>query len=65
MMTYLNGNISIDLNCNGEKITVTGFREDKANYLNLSKGNLLNVFNLKKEISGNIYTVTKTTMIYE
>ncbi|RZS71513.1 PD-(D/E)XK nuclease family protein [Pseudobacter ginsenosidimutans] len=64
-VTYMNGNISIDLDCNGEKITITGFGEEKSNYLNLCKGKTLNIFNLNKSMSGNIYTATKTTIIYE
>lgn len=65
IMVYLNGNISIDMDCNGKKFSVTGFTEDKFKYLSLCKSKTLNIFNLRKEISGNNYTATKTTMIYE
>jgi hypothetical protein len=65
IMIYLNGNISIDMDCNGRKFSVTGFAKDKFSYLNFCKMKVLNIFNLKKELSGNNYAVTKTTMIYE
>jgi hypothetical protein len=62
---YLNGNISIVVRCNEEHYTITGFGEEKHDYLISNKNKRLNIFNLKKEFIENVYSVIKTTVIYE
>lgn len=65
VITYQNGNISLFIENGGNKITVTGFPSEKYDALNEKLEKEVSVFNLRKEAMEFVYSVTKTTKIYE
>jgi CRISPR/Cas system-associated exonuclease Cas4 (RecB family) len=65
VVLYQNGNVSVFLESGGRRITVTKFLSVKYNELKDCLDKRLNIFNLRKEATDNIYAATKTTMIYE
>jgi len=65
VVKYQNGNVSVFLE-NGEmKITVMGFSSERYDELNDKRGRQINIFNLRKEAIEFVYSLTKTTIIYE
>lgn len=65
VVRYQNGNTSVFLKSNDRLITITGFPMERYEELNDSIKKQLYFFNLRKAATDFIYTVTKTTMIYE
>jgi RecB family exonuclease len=63
--TYRNGNITVSLQGNGFNVTITGFAPLSYDNLLGVVGHTVSVFNLRKTPTDALYSVTKTTMIYE
>jgi CRISPR/Cas system-associated exonuclease Cas4 (RecB family) len=65
VVKYQNGNVSVDLESGGKKITVSNFPSEKFDEFNNSRNKKINVFNLKKEAREFFYSAIKTTIVYE
>lgn len=65
VVRYQNGNTSVFLKNADRHITITGFPMGRHEELNDSIKKQLYFFNLRKAATDFIYSVTKTTMIYE
>ncbi len=65
VIKYQNGNVSIFIRNENNKITITGFSADKYEYFNSNLNKQISLFNLRKEATEFIYSVIKTTAVYE
>ena len=65
VVQYQNGNVSVFFKEGTNKITVTGFDKDKFKFLKDNMNKQISLFNLRKEAKLLVYSVTKTTKIYE
>jgi hypothetical protein len=65
VIKYQNGNVSIFIRNENNKITITGFSADKYDYFNSNLNKQISLFNLRKEATEFIYSVIKTTAVYE
>ena len=65
VLRYQNGNVSVFLESGAKNVTITNFPSEKYYELNESRNRPIAVFNLRKEATECVYSVTKTTMIYE
>jgi CRISPR/Cas system-associated exonuclease Cas4 (RecB family) len=65
VVKYQNGNVSIFLQSGERQFTVTSFPSEKYDELNDSKNKQISIYNLRKEATEFVYSVTKTTIIYE
>lgn len=63
---YQNGNVTVFIeDINNTKIAITGFSRDFNNYFNNILNQEISIFNLRKEAAEMVYSVTRTTKIYE
>lgn len=62
---YENGNVTVVVENGKNRISVTGFACDKFDYFKSRKNLRINLFNLRKEADGFVYSSTKSTTIYE
>lgn len=65
VVKYQNGNVTVFVERGSHRISVTGFAHDKYDYFNNNKNREIKLFNLKKESTDFVYSVGKTTKIYE
>lgn len=65
ILKFKNGNLSLVLKDRGKRLTIKNFRADKFELLNNIRNRKIRIYNLRKEVDENIYSVTDTTMIYE
>lgn len=65
VVKYQNGNVNIFLENSGRHIEVTGISSEEYAKLNEIRNKQIYIFNLRKEAAENVYSATKTTMIYE
>lgn len=65
VVRYQNGNATVFIEQGGKTLSVIGFGRDKFEYFYSNLNKQINIFNLKKESNGLVYSVTKTTMIYD
>lgn len=62
---YQNGNVSIDIENDKNRLTISNFPLAMFDEFNEMKNKKINVFNLRKEGIDNAYSFTKTTQVYE
>lgn len=65
VIRYHNGNVSIDIENDKNKLIISNFPSAMFDELNEMKNKRINVFNLRKEGIDNAYSFTKTTQVYE
>ena len=65
VVKYQNGNVNITIGIDDKTLTVRSFPPEAFDGLLLHKGKRINIFNLRKEATDLVYSVTKTTALYE
>ncbi|MDP2413379.1 PD-(D/E)XK nuclease family protein [Daejeonella sp.] len=65
VVKYLNGNVTVFIDLPERSISVMGFIAENLQYFNENINNTIAIFNVKKEASENVYSVTRTTTIYD
>lgn len=62
---FQNGNVNVFLQNGNNYITIKNFSSEKFDELNRSKNKQIRIYNIRKESTEFVYSVTDTTMIYE
>jgi CRISPR/Cas system-associated exonuclease Cas4 (RecB family) len=63
---YQNGNVSVFvMDLSNQNVTITGFSSEYYSYFEGMANQKINIFNLKKESTNMVYSVTRTTKFYE
>jgi hypothetical protein len=62
---FQNGNVSVFLRNGDKNLTIKNITSEEFDNLNNHKNKLIGIYNLRMEAREFIYSVTKTTMIYE
>ncbi len=62
---FQNGNVSVFLQNGDKNLVIKNFASEKFVELNKSKNKQIKIYNIRKEATESVYSVTNTTMIYE
>jgi CRISPR/Cas system-associated exonuclease Cas4 (RecB family) len=65
VIQYQNGNVSVFIETAKNKVTIVGFMSDKFEYFKKNRDKQICLFNLRKESTDLVYSVSITTKIYE
>lgn len=62
---FQNGNVNVFLQNGTQQLTIKNFNSEKFDELNYKRKKKISIYNLRKESTDFVYSVTDTTMIYE
>jgi CRISPR/Cas system-associated exonuclease Cas4 (RecB family) len=65
VIKHKNGNITLHLNADHKDVAVLGYAMNKYEEFETRKGKKIKIYNLKKAMNESIYSITKTSTVYE